>query len=675
MIAPSLLDRFQRYRGLSMRSNAPAGDEPVLVEELRATVADQMKLIKSLNEQWQQSKKECEEWRADAYRPFEKTAKVKAIERRRKQGLPDHVDEDEDDDGDDDGGGDDAGDDGSSHVLQPWDRDVDDLLNVPANSPGTKSSSTNASQRQARDTKGQEAAGSSTTHQSFGSAASRHHQRQLAERWAHEWANRDAGIDPTLAAQQTTSQSPNKRQIQWSDEFDLGPKRPLPKAERSTVMKATAVPSSNLNSSTFESKVKMKLLPAIILLSKHQVGRVTLTQGLLREVQRHVREAHYLARERNQDPAVKPLMGLCCYYLGVCLLVKSTLDGSDHRPDKYFANAARYAKDVYPETRDAERLLRRYRAAFARGSSIDSPSSLVSTVLSVVSSSLSFPFRGKLVEAEGSAREEASQIPDWGKDRPGPPHSKISESKVSPTADARPDTADSKLANSLWNEVRQHKRLWYGGEGGDGDMKPAPLEQLVATYRKNKMRDSYVPTVDRTDSDTFERAESPRAPILRVINGTADSASASTAETQSNSPNSQASSDRPRAMTRDSDNDRYPSPKSMSHGKRKSVAFAAYERLTDSLSALSPTKGESDEGKDHASPQISPTAGSIEVALGSAAKRAVRRVSQAMALSTGRQTPDALRDAEEGGSPFRTTFGPIDEGGMKQRKKSAEEMV
>ncbi|KAI6880122.1 hypothetical protein KC360_g7446 [Hortaea werneckii] len=107
-------------------------------------------------------------------------------------------------------------------------------------------------------------------------------------------------------------------------------------------------------------EVEAALLPAVILLKLQPHAR---TEKVLIEASAFARRAHQSVRSHRQfydTVEGRALAGRCCFYMGVCRVARQQLDGRDHSPCRWFQKAMKDAKDFFEEAEWAESWLGAY---------------------------------------------------------------------------------------------------------------------------------------------------------------------------------------------------------------------------------------------------------------------------------------------------------------------------
>jgi hypothetical protein len=357
----------------------------------------------------------------------------------------------------------------------------------------------------------------------------------------------------------------------------------------------------------FSIKVKAKLTPAIVLLSKRtEPDRADKSSGLitdfvysetLKRATKAARSAYYTARERNETPEGKALMGLCEFYIGLCRLASATVEHSVsriHDAERWFAQASLNAQGFYPEANWA------------------------SDCLHVIH---------EVLKKMGNVRSPSSEGESWSGETMNSPAQKTVE------------------------QVSKDWAAWFKNQcpnlvGAKAEDEVAAEENDNAERVPLKDEPDQLPTFQESQWDTYPTR--PRGG-LRIANPDflpSSPSSFASSKSALHSPSSSISSPR--------------------HTKRRSVAFTALQNLSDTISSAV------------SSPKLSPhlqldgSTRSIDTAT-IMARRMGRRLSS---IATGVQKPDKYVQAEEGQSPYKATFGSIEEGdSIRPRKKSAEEMV
>ena len=514
--------------------------------------------------------------------------------------------------------------------------------------------------------------------------------------------------------------------------------RPTPTATANTRTKA--VPSKlqgTANEQLLELKVKLRLMPAIVLLSQplslgakapssaSSVSDLRTVKSALKSVQ----SALSLVRGETggKTPASRALMGLCHFYMGVCKLRESGIT----RAEEWFAAASVDAAGVYPEAEWAEQWLEAFRglANSASGSPLKEVPMNIFTGLWQRSRANTFG------SAPNSARSLRARTSSSGSAR-------------SPTADEEPPSAGS-WVSGVWQSVRQmvtdggiqsyrpveylreenersptyadlpsggrpsprllaalarggldeNERPWspIGGPGvGSGDSAvydimdrigmgdppsvhlsdrdganaTAPLPAFPPK-RRYRITNPDPSSHGSGQADAVAAPASPPKRRYRITNPDPSSNGSSSADVLvAPPPPSRTASYEPAVSPYSHPSPNPPfngstPPTSPTHSKSRSLTFSL--PFGGSPTTSPPTSS---------SPQVSPTL-SIDSATG-LVKRVARRVST---IATGRDAKrlDLVEMAEEGHSPYRSTFRPIGEGeeGVKPRgrKKSAEDMV
>ncbi|KAK1069041.1 hypothetical protein LTR12_013242 [Friedmanniomyces endolithicus] len=485
--------------------------------------------------------------------------------------------------------------------------------------------------------------------------------------------------------------------------------RPTPTATANTRTKAVSAKlQGTANEQLLELKVKLRLMPAIVLLSQplslgakapssaSSVSDLRTVKSALKSVQ----SALSLVRGETggKTPASRALMGLCHFYMGVCKLRESGIT----RAEKWFAAASVDAAGVYPEAEWADQWLEAFRgvANSASGSPLKEVPMNIFTGLWQRSRANTFG------SAPNSARSPRARTASSGSAR-------------SPTADEEPPSAGS-WVSGVWQSVRQmvtdggiqsYRPVDYLREENErsptyADQPPSggrPSPRLVAAFARGELDenerpwfpiggpgvgsgDSAVydimdrigmgdpPSVHLSDRDGANAAPLPGSPPkrrYRITNPDPSShGSGNTDVIAAPSPPSRTASYEPAVSPYSHPSPNPPfngstPPTSPTHSKSRSLTFSL--PFGGSPTPSPPTSS---------SPQVSPTL-SIDSATG-LVKRVARRVST---IATGRDAKrlDLVEMAEEGHSPYRSTFRPIGEGKEvaepRGRNKRAEDMV
>ncbi|KAK1821644.1 hypothetical protein LTR12_003871 [Friedmanniomyces endolithicus] len=480
--------------------------------------------------------------------------------------------------------------------------------------------------------------------------------------------------------------------------------RPTPTANVNT----KAVPSKlqgTANEQLLELKVKLRLMPAIVLLSQplslgakapSSVSDLRTVKSALKSVQ----SALSLVRGETggKTPASRALMGLCHFYMGVCKLRESGIT----RAEEWFAAASVDAAGVYPEAEWAEQWLE----AFYGLANSASGSPLKEVPMNIFTGLWQRSRANTFGSAPNSARSLRARTSSSGSAR-------------SPTADEEPPSAGS-WVSGVWQSVRQmvtdggiqsYRPVEYLREENERSPTYAdlpsggrPSPRLVAAFVRGELDENERPWspvggpgVGSGDSAVYDIMDrigmgdppsvhlserdgaNATAPLLafppkrryRITNPDPSSNGSTSADVVvAPPPPSRTASYEPAVSPYSHPSPNPPfngstPPTSPTHSKSRSLTFSL-------PFGGSPTTSP----QTSSSPQVSPAL-SIDSATG-LVKRVARRVST---IATGRDAKrlDLVEMAEEGHSPYRSTFRPIGEGeeGVKPRgrNKSAEDMV
>ncbi|KAI7215645.1 hypothetical protein KC333_g5331 [Hortaea werneckii] len=448
--------------------------------------------------------------------------------------------------------------------------------------------------------------------------------------------------------------------------------------------------------------VEAALLPAVILLKLRPHGR---TEKILIEASAFARRAHQSIRSHKQFYSTvegRALAGRCCFYIGVCRVARQQLDGRDHSPCKWFQKAIQDAKGFFEEAEWAESWLdacegRRMIGNDAVGSTVPSsppqyevPSGSTSSSQrshSAENSVVSGLWRAVVGESSSPTRKR-SELPllrtafpkrkqtdaEQGIDEERP--SLASEvafqaATVSPGVETQPlfttvytqspesyepsvvKNADGRSRDSEQSGTQLHivdddspiSDIPHNATGG-----LVPIEALKSPRSPLKTPAPKTNAISRPSvlkrQSTDNTSPKSRSPRYFITNPDTPS-----------SPNATEPDEGPLLPVHKEPGYQPPMSESPRHSPRKSVVFDALPSLIkrESVSAsTSPTK------------------------VGVAARR---RLSQALsssfhAISTA-TAPDILEQAEEGQSPFRSTFSERDREFLthRRRKSMPEEMV
>ncbi|KAI7101752.1 hypothetical protein KC365_g5875 [Hortaea werneckii] len=448
--------------------------------------------------------------------------------------------------------------------------------------------------------------------------------------------------------------------------------------------------------------VEAALLPAVILLKLRPHAR---TEKILIEASAFARRAHHSIRSHRQFYSTvegRALAGRCCFYIGVCRVARQQLDGRDHSPCKWFQKAIQDAKGFFEEAEWAESWLDAYEGGKMMGN--DAVGSTVSS-----SPRQHQEFSGSTSSAQKSHSTGNSFVSGLWRAVVGEsssPTRKRSELPLLRTA--FPKTKEIDAEQGIDGE-----RLSLASECAfqAGTVSPIveaqPLFATVYTQSPESYEPSVVQTADGRSLDSeqggpqlhivdddspisdiphnatgglvpIEALKSPRSPLRTPAPKTNAISRPSVLKRQStdntspksrspryfitnpdmpSSPNATEPDEGPLLPVHEEPGYQPPTSESPRHCPRKSVVFEALPSLIkrESVSAsTSPTK------------------------VGVAARR---RLSQALsssfhAISTA-TAPDILGQAEEGQSPFRSTFLERDREFLthRRRKSTPEEMV
>ncbi|KAI7364948.1 hypothetical protein KC354_g5284 [Hortaea werneckii] len=447
--------------------------------------------------------------------------------------------------------------------------------------------------------------------------------------------------------------------------------------------------------------VEAALLPAVILLKLRPHAR---TEKILIEASAFARRAHESIRRHKQfynTVEGRALAGRCCFYLGVCRVARQQLDGRDHSPCKWFERAIQDAKGFFEEAEWAESWLEtcegeemigddaaasmvsssppQHQGLSGSTSSAQQSHSTGNSVVSglwraVVGESSSptrkrselpllrtaFPER-KQIDAEQGIDEERLSLAS---------ERAFQASTVSPIVETQPlfTTVYTQSPESYEPGVVQTAdgKSWDSGHGPQlhivDDDSPisdiphnatgglVPIEALKSPHSPLKPPAPKTNAISRPSvlkrQSTDNTSPKSRSPRYFITNPDTPS-----------SPNTTEPDEGPLLPVHKEPGYQPPMSESPRYSPRKSVVFDALPSLIkrESVSAsTSPTK------------------------VGVAARR---RLSQALsssfhAISTA-TAPDILEQAEEGQSPFRSTFSERDREFLthRRRKSTPEEMV
>ncbi|GAB1735742.1 hypothetical protein NU219Hw_g5090t1 [Hortaea werneckii] len=449
-------------------------------------------------------------------------------------------------------------------------------------------------------------------------------------------------------------------------------------------------------------EVEAALLPVVILLKLRPHAR---TEKILIEASAFARKAHQSVRSYKQfynTVEGRALAGRCCFYIGVCRVARQQLDGRDHSPCKWFRKAIQDAKGFFEEAEWAESWLdacggERMIGNDAVGSTVSSSppqhqgfsgsASSAQQSHSACNSVVSGLWRAVVGESSSPTRK-GSELPllrtafpkrrqtdaEQGIDEgilPSAKESAFQAATVSPIFKTRPlfTTSYTQSPESYEPEVVRTAdgRSWDSENGGlqvlivDDDSPTSdiphhatgglvPIEALKSPRSPLKAPAPKINAISRPSvlkrQSTDNTSPESRSPRYFITNPDTPS-----------SPNATEPDEGPLLPVHKEPGYQPPTSESPRHSPRKSVVFDALPSLIkrESVSAsTSPTK------------------------VGVAARR---RLSQALsssfhAISTA-TAPDILEQAEEGQSPFRSTFSERDREFLKhrRRKSTPEEMV
>ncbi|RMY39015.1 hypothetical protein D0866_02204 [Hortaea werneckii] len=448
--------------------------------------------------------------------------------------------------------------------------------------------------------------------------------------------------------------------------------------------------------------VEAALLPAQILLKLRLHAR---TEKILIEASAFARRAHQSIRGHKQFYSTvegRALAGRCCFYIGVCRVARQQLDGRDHSPCKWFQKAIQDAKGSFEEAEWAESWLdvcegERMIGNDAVGSTMSSSPpqhhgssgstssaqkshsvghSVVSGLWKAVVGESSSPTRKRselpLLRAAFPKRKQVDAEQGIDEERLSLASERDSQAgTVSPIVETQPlfTTVYTQSPESYEPGVVQtaNGRSWDSDHCGPqvlivDDDSPiseiphnatgglVPIEALKSPRSPLKTPAPKTNAISRPSvlkrQSTDNTSPKSRSPRYFITNPDTPS-----------SPNATEPDEGPLLPVHKEPGYQPPTSESPRHSPRKSVVFDALPSLIkrESVSAsTSPTK------------------------VGVAARR---RLSQALsssfhAISTA-TAPDILEQAEEGQSPFRSTFSERDREFLthRRRKSTPEEMV
>ncbi|KAK4543555.1 hypothetical protein LTR36_005450 [Oleoguttula mirabilis] len=220
------------------------------------------------------------------------------------------------------------------------------------------------------------------------------------------------------------------------------------------------IPLPSITAAKFALDVKLRLLPALVLLA---TPKSTRNIALVRRAEDAARAAHRFVRESAEyaTPLGQALNGRCCFYRGVCRMGRTQIDGKEHNGLVWFRRATEDARGVFVEAKWAEEWIRRFRVD-GMGSSLP------------LSSFGDWP---RPTTGEGGSQGVAAE----GVNGPSDERPTTSGSTMSPTAAERPPTAGS-WVSGMWASVTQALR----GNPSDGAAKPPPFE-ILQTFTRNPL--------------------------------------------------------------------------------------------------------------------------------------------------------------------------------------------
>ncbi|KAI7532257.1 hypothetical protein KC331_g13678 [Hortaea werneckii] len=448
--------------------------------------------------------------------------------------------------------------------------------------------------------------------------------------------------------------------------------------------------------------VEAALLPAVILLKLRPHAR---TEKIVIEASAFARRAHQSIRSHKQFYSTvegRALAGRCCFYIGVCRVARQQLDGRDHSPSKWFQKAIQDAEGFFEEAEWAESWL--YHCEGGKMMGNDAVGSTVSS-----SPRQHQGFSGNTSSAQKSRSTGNSVVSGLWRavvGESGSPTRKRSELPLLRTAFPKRKQIDAEQGIDGERLSLASERAFQAGIVSP-IVEAQPLFATVYTQSPESYESSIVQTADGRSWDSeqggpqlhivdddspisdiprhatgglvpIEALKSPRSPLKTPAPKTNAISRPSVLKRQSTdntspksrspryfitnpdtpqSPNATEPDEGPLLPVHKEPGYQPPTSESPRHSPRKSVVFDALPSLIkrESVSAsTSPTK------------------------VGVAARR---RLSQALsssfhAISTA-TAPDILEQAEEGQSPFRSTFSERDREFLthRRRKSTPEEMV
>ncbi|KAI6862113.1 hypothetical protein KC319_g7421 [Hortaea werneckii] len=448
-------------------------------------------------------------------------------------------------------------------------------------------------------------------------------------------------------------------------------------------------------------EVEAALSPAVILLNLRPHVR---TEKILLEASAFARRAHQSVRSHKQlydTVEGRALAGRCCFYVGVCRAARQQLDRRDHSPSRWFRKAIEDAKGFFEEAEWAESWLEACEGGRIMGNNaVDPP---------VSGRPLQHQKSGSASSAQRSHSAGNTVVSGLWKavvgETSSPTH-KRSELPILRTAFPKRKQIDAEQGIDERKVSLESEGAFQAGTVS-ATVETQPLFTSVYTQSPESYEPGVVQIVDGRSWDSehhepqvhivdddspisdiphnatgglvpIEALKSPRSPLKTPAPKTTAITRPSVLKRQSTdntspktyslryfitnpdspqSPNATEPDEGPLLPVHKEPGYQPPTSESPKHSPRKSVVFDALPSLIkrESVSAsTSPTK------------------------VGVAARR---RLSQALsssfhAISTA-TAPDILEQAEEGQSPFRSTFSERDREFLthRRRKSTPEEMV
>lgn len=449
-------------------------------------------------------------------------------------------------------------------------------------------------------------------------------------------------------------------------------------------------------------EVEAALLPVVILLKLRPHAR---TEKILIEASAFARKAHQSVRSHKQfynTVEGRALAGRCCFYIGVCRVARHHLDGRDHSPCKWFQKAIQDAKGFFEEAEWAKSWLDAYESGrVIKNDAVDPTAS--STSLQQLDT------RGSGSSAQRSLTTDNSLVGGLWKAVVGEtssPTRKRSELPLLRTAFPKRKQIDAEQGIYKGNMSSESE-----GAFQTGTVSPIVETQPLFTTVYTQSPESYEPGVIQTadgrswdsehsgiqvhivDDDSpisdiphhatgglvpIEALNSPRSPLKTPAPRTNAISRPSVLKRQS-TDNTSPKSRSPRYFITNPDTPQSPNATEPDGGPLLPVhKEPGYQPPTSESSRHSPRKSVVFDALPSLIKRESVSASTSPTKVGVAARR---RLSQALsssfhAISTA-TAPDILEQAEEGQSPFRSTFSDRDKEFLthRRRKSTPEEMV